>query len=130
MKTFAFVAALLCAAFASAQDLPKVWTNDDLRNMKHPINSRRRLTQEELDGIKARAYVAPPTFPPGPTSYGTRWTPADDRPDRGVMPTWYTTPTIDCCYASQPLWPWTWYPYPIYQRPLERTHERPQQRKR
>lgn len=105
------VVALLLASIASAQS--KVWTDADL---KKPIRAKhhRQVTESELAGIRARAFVAPPTYPPGPISVGTTWTPDDDRPDRGRLPVWYDYSWQPQYYAVQPLWPSVWYPQSVY----------------
>lgn len=106
---------LLIAGVASAQQrASKVWTDADL---KKPIRAKhhRQLTESEMAGVRARAFVAPPVWPAGPVSVGTTWTPDDDRPDRGRLPVWYghdiSWPQF---YASQPIWPSVWYPQPVY----------------
>lgn len=106
---------LLIAGVASAQQqtASKVWTDDDLK-VRIRITQHRHVTESEMAGIVARQFVAPPTYPPGPVSVGTTWTPDDDRPDRGRPPVWFDYSWRPQYYAVQPLWPSVWYPQPVY----------------
>jgi hypothetical protein len=101
---------VILASSASAQP-PKVWTNRDLeRPIKvDQVVARRTITDAEMAGIRARAFVAPPVYEPG-WSYVIPWKPEDDAPKVRPLPTW-SNDHYGQRYAEQPYYPsWLWYP--------------------
>ena len=112
MKALPFIACWLLRATHAAAQAGKVWTDDDL---KKPIpRAHRQVTERELVGLRAGAYVAPPVFAPG-GYYGTNWKPSDDVPAH-QFPV-YDTNLFQQHYAIQPLWqPLAFYPYSYQQR--------------
>jgi hypothetical protein len=102
------VLSLLLELVASAQQPSKVWTNRDL---ERPIQlpPHRHVTESEMEGIRARAFVATPVYEPG-WSYVIPWTPEQDRPKMQRLPR-ASYNDYGRRYAEQTYYPsWLWYP--------------------